>query len=429
MMRRVVLAGAVVLVGAIALAAGAGNQPSTARPAATAFAVAMTSTPPGATASVPQLPSSHPSGDAPTPLPTVSSPPTASASVGPSGAPVPSRTTATNVYAGAGAGMFSAAVAAFPPRVYVPDEAHGTLVVIDPKTYRILSRSNVGASPEHVTPDWDLQRLYVEAAFGGRITVISPATGRPIGRHLISGPYNLYFTVDGLMAIVVIDSRKSGAEYGGQKQLRFYDRRTWHLIKAVDVPHAGADHLDFSADGSFFLLSTEYTGWLVKVDVGSMRIVGSLHVGGNPIDVRLSPDGRVFYVANQGTNGVMIVDAVRLRKLGFLRTGRGAHGLAISRDARRLYVTNRVAGSLSVIDVARRRVIRTWHIGGSPDMIAVSPDGTELWISNRYGGTVSVVDSGTGRVIRIIRVGGRPHGLAYFPEPGRISLGHNGIYR
>ena len=42
---------------------------------------------------------------------------------------------------------------------------------------------------------------------------------------------------------------------------------------------------------------------------------------------------------------------------------------------------------------------------------------------------MSVVNSHTGRIIKVIRVGGRPHGLAYFPEPGTISLGHNGIYR
>jgi YVTN family beta-propeller protein len=359
----------------------------------------------------------------PSPLP---APVTTPKPGGPAAAPAGG---ARNIYAGAGLGMFSSAVAGFPPRVYVPDEATGTVIVIDPATYRILFRYPVGASPEHVTPDWDLQRLYVEASFGGRLTIIDPRSGRSVGHHAMPGPYNLYFTPDGRMAIVVIDSLLSGVEYGGQKQLRFYDRRTWRLIKSLDVPYAGADHLDFSPDGSYLLLSTEYTGRLVKVDVKRMAIVGVLNIGGNPIDVRLSADGRVFYVANQGTNGVSIVDGVRLRQLAFLRTGRGAHGMAISRDGRWLYVANRLAGSLSVIDFSTRKVIRTWHIGGSPDMIAVSPNGSRLWISNRFGGTVSVVDAHSGRVIKIIRVGGRPHGLAYFPEPGRFSLGHNGNYR
>ena len=62
-------------------------------------------------------------------------------------------------------------------------------------------------------------------------------------------------------------------------------------------------------------------------------------------------------------------------------------------------------------------------------MIQISPDGNELWVSNRFYGNVSVGNTSTGRLIHRIRTGKRPHGLAYFPQPGRYSLGHNGVYR
>jgi YVTN family beta-propeller protein len=103
--------------------------------------------------------------------------------------------------------------------------------------------------------------------------------------------------------------------------------------------------------------------------------------------------------------------------------------MAFSRDDRRLYVSNRLAGTISVLDPAERRLITSWKVGGSPDMIQISPDGNELWVSNRFDGNVSVVNTSTGRLIRRIRTGKSPHGLAYFPQPGRYSLGHNGVYR
>lgn len=349
--------------------------------------------------------------------------PTASAPA--SGDPSP---TPANVYAATGVGMFAPSVAGIPPRVYVPDEATGSLIVIDPTTYRIVHRYRVGVSPEHVTPDWDLGRLYVESVFSSRLTVIDPKTGRVTREISVPTPYNLYFSLDGRLAIDVVD-RTFGRGYSAGPQLYFYDRRTWKLIKALNVPWAGADHLDFTADGRFALLSTEYAGYLVKVDVQRMTVVTALDLGGSPTDVRLSPDGTVVYVANQGRGGVSIVDPVSMRQIAFIRTGRGAHGLAVSRDSRSLYVTNRLAGTLSVIDFATRRVVRTTRIGGTPDMIAVSADGSRLWISNRYNGTVVVVNAATGRVVRTIVVGGRPHGLAFFPQPGRLSLGHNGNYR
>jgi YVTN family beta-propeller protein len=74
-------------------------------------------------------------------------------------------------------------------------------------------------------------------------------------------------------------------------------------------------------------------------------------------------------------------------------------------------------------------VVDTWVVGGSPDMAAVSPDGSQLWVSNRFHGSVVVLNPETGEVIKVIPTGGNPHGLAFWPQPGSISLGHNGNMR
>ena len=62
-------------------------------------------------------------------------------------------------------------------------------------------------------------------------------------------------------------------------------------------------------------------------------------------------------------------------------------------------------------------------------MMDLSPDGRQLWVSERFDGVVAVVDTRTGAVLHTIPVGASPHGLTYFPNAGRISLGHNGVYR
>jgi YVTN family beta-propeller protein len=126
---------------------------------------------------------------------------------------------------------------------------------------------------------------------------------------------------------------------------------------------------------------------------------------------------------------VSIVDPIAMKEVDFLPTGRGAHGLQVSRDARSLYVSNRLEGSISVIDFAARQVTATWKIGGSPDMFQLSPDGHQLWASGRYHGEVYVVDTTTGALLHKIRTGAGTHGLCYFPNVGRFSVGHNGVYR
>jgi YVTN family beta-propeller protein len=327
---------------------------------------------------------------------------------------------ARNVYAAASTTRVSAGLAAIRPRVYVPNSNAGSVDVIDPRTLRVERRFAVGAMPQHITPSWDMRHLYVGNNAGNTLTRLDPRTGRIERTVPVRDPYNLYFTPGGRMAVVVAER---------DRRLDFRSPRTWRLIRSVQIPYAGADHLDFSADGRFLLVSTEFTGKVVRVSTKRPRITGVLDVGGLPVDVKLAPDGRVFYVANQGRGGVSIVDGRPLREVGFLRTGTGAHGLCISRDARSLYVSNRLAGSISVVDLATRRVRRTWRVGGSPDMLQVSPDGRRLWASNRFHASVSVVDTRSGRVVKRIRVSTGPHGLTYFPQPGRYSLGHNGVYR
>ncbi|MER5322246.1 YncE family protein [Streptosporangium roseum] len=150
-----------------------------------------------------------------------------------------------------------------------------------------------------------------------------------------------------------------------------------------------------------------------------------------PQDVKLSPDGTTFYVADMAKHGVWLVDAGKLRVTGFIRTGRGAHGLHVSRDSKVLYVSNSDAGSVTVVSFALRRPVDTWRVpgGGSPDMGGVSADGSRLWLSGRHDGVVYVFDTGDGRLIRKIDVGAGPHGLAVYPQPGRYSLGHTGVFR
>jgi YVTN family beta-propeller protein len=240
----------------------------------------------------------------------------------------------------------------------------------------------------------------------------------------VEDPYNMYFTPDGLHALVVAERLQ---------RLDFRDAHTMKLEHSLPVPCKGVDHMDFSADGRYLIASCEFAGAVLKVDVANQSVLGRLVLknGGMPQDVKLSPDGKVFYVADQVAGGVYMVDGETFRDLGFLPTGRGAHGLYVSRDSKFMYVSNRREGSISVVDLATRTVSRTWRIpgGGSPDMGGVSSDGKVLWLSGRYNSVVYALDTTTGAVIARVPVGRGPHGLSVFPQPGRYSLGHTGVFR
>ena len=62
-------------------------------------------------------------------------------------------------------------------------------------------------------------------------------------------------------------------------------------------------------------------------------------------------------------------------------------------------------------------------------MGGVSADGRLLWLSGRYDDVVYAIDTRSGRLAARIRVGRGPHGLCVYPQPGRYSLGHTGVFR
>jgi len=338
-----------------------------------------------------------------------------------SGAPQP-----FNAYEFTQANELADSVKDIPERVYVPNGESNTVTVIDPATFQILETFPVAKLPQHVVPDYSMQTLYVNNNVGNTLTPIVARTGERLPDIPIDDPYNLYFSPDGTKAIVMAERNN---------QVDFYDPNSWSLIKHLDIPHAGVNHAEFSPDGKTMIASCEFSGYLVRINLDTMELTGSLNIGGKPVDLKLSPDGSVVYNANETRDGISIVDwqSPEMKEVQFIPTGDGTHGLYPSRNGKQLYITNRLGGSISILDFATNQIVDEWSTGGpnesSPDMGGVSTDGTQFWISGRYNSEVYVIDTRTGDLITTIDVGKGPHGLAYFPQPGRFSMGHTGNYR
>ena len=330
-----------------------------------------------------------------------------------------------DLYAADHPNMLSPVVRDFIPRIYVPNTESNTVDVIDPATMKVVDHFKVGRQPQHVTPSWDMKTLWVLNDKGDSLTRIDPKTGK-IGQTIpVSDPYNMYYTPDGKYAIVVAEQRM---------RLEFYDAQTMKLAHELWVPCKGVDHMDFSPNGRYLIASCEFAGAVIKVDVEKQKLIGKLpvqHSGGMPQDVKLAPDGSVYYVADMHADGVHLIDGESFQQVGFIPTGKGAHGLYVSRDSKVLYVSNRGEGSISLIDLATRKVSAKWQIPtpASPDMGGVSSDGKVLWLAGRYNSEVYAIDTENGKLLARIPVGRGPHGLCVYPQPGRYSLGHTGIFR
>ncbi|OYY96237.1 MAG: hypothetical protein B7Y42_09615, partial [Polaromonas sp. 28-63-22] len=290
----------------------------------------------------------------------------AAVSVVPGMPPVPD---AKNLYSETGSDKMSKATAGALERIYVPNRGENTVSVIDPATLKVIDKFKVGVHPQHVVPSWDLQTLWVannaEGRTDGSLTPVDPKTGKPGKSVPVDDPYNMYFSPDGRLAIVVAEA---------YKRLDFRDPITMKLAYSIATPKCpGINHADFSIDGRFAVFTCEFGGALTKIDLVNRKVVDTIKLSpyfnrpdalaaiaapgkkptkipdpgqpgadicttpGMPQDVRASPDGKTFFIADMMADGVHVVDLDSFKQIGFLPTGVGAHGLYPSRDGKNLY--------------------------------------------------------------------------------------------
>ena len=190
------------------------------------------------------------------------------------------------------------------------------------------------------------------------------------------------------------------------------------LEHALSVPGCGGvDHMDFTADGRRALVSCEFAGRMIVVDLVREKVIKTipLRAGAMPQDVKLSPDGRTFYVADMASNGVWLIDAHRLRRERFQPTGLGR---ARPVPEPRLQAAVRLQprrgldhGDLVPHPQAGREVAapaaaaaRTWA--------ACRPTAACSGSSGRYDAEVYAISTRTGKLLHRIKVGNGPHGMA-----------------
>src|SRR5947199_4418804 len=168
----------------------------------------------------------------------------------------------------------------FLQRVYVPNTESNTVSVIDPTTYKVIETFQVGRQPQHVTPSYDMTKLWILNDKGNSLTAIDPATGKMGETVPVDDPYNMYYTPDGKYAIVVAEQLM---------RLMFREPKTMALKDSAWFNCKGIDHMDFSADGTYLIASCEFGDKIIKVDVPSHKQAGACELGPHtgPQDVKL----------------------------------------------------------------------------------------------------------------------------------------------
>lgn len=159
---------------------------------------------------------------------------------------------------------------------------------------------------------------------------------------------------------------------------------------------------------------------------GAERIVD---VGGQPIEVAVSPDGRFAAVTLAFTKepGLAIVDLRSGSVHKRVAVGPAPFGVAFTAGGKRLLVSGgEQEGTLHVLETAGFTSIRVVTIGLVPRAVIAARGGAHAWIALNAEERVVRVDLRSGRITRTLRTPQLPDRLAQSPDGKRLLVLHGG---
>ena len=309
--------------------------------------------------------------------------------------------------------------------VYVTSEISGDLSVIDPATFKVVSRIHLGKRPRGIHASPDGRTIYV--ALSG-----SPPEGPDVDESTLPPPDK---SADGIGVYDVAQNKLMKIMQGGSDPENFavsHDGKTLYVsnedasgVSFVDVAqgkvtttiHTGdePEGVAVTPDGKLVYSTSEDEGTLSVIDPEQRKLLKTFKIGRRPRNIVFMPDGKHGYANAENDGAVDLFDAIKNEKRQTIQLGQRGQikpmGLALSPDGSRLCVTTGRGGKVFVIDTATNQAITSIDAGKRPWGIALSPDGKTIFTANGPSNDVSVIDANSQRVITKISVPGGPWGV------------------
>lgn len=271
-----------------------------------------------------------------------------------------------------------------------------TLVIVDPKTLKVVAKAPSGDDPHEVVAASDGKSAYISNYGGGSLNtltivdLVGQKTTGTIDLGALRGPHGLdfaggkvWFTAEAAKAIGSYDPAKAKIDWimgTGQD-------RTHMIIVTPDLKK---------------MYTTNVNGPSVSIIEKSARAPGGpLQGGRNDMkDDKKGPPpggGRGGPTGTPGGNWDQTVIPV----------GRGAEGFDVSPNGKELWTANAQDGTVTIIDLESKKVTQTLDakVPGS-NRLKFTPDGKYVFISSLSGAGIAVLDALTHKEVKRFQSGG-----------------------
>ena len=310
---------------------------------------------------------------------------------------------------GPSSGLINPQGIAFNPatkKVYVVDQAHGAVDVIDTIGQAVHSIP-VGAAPVSIAVDSASGKAYVTNAGDGTVTILDGASNQilatvPVGAH----PYSI--AANALTGMVYVSHT-------------FSDKTT-----VLDgATHAVTQLVTGSID-RIAIDSAANTAWLLAYEGGNItRVEGARHAlskteaGKHAWGMALNEVTHMLYVARMGTGDAIALDGT---SHSIMPAGRTPCAVAVNPTSNAIIVANYADGTVTILDGGTGSVTATIPVGEHPQALAVDALRNLVYVANTFSNTVTIINGQQRRAVGTVPAGRAPYALAVDPGSSRLYV-------
>ena len=268
-----------------------------------------------------------------------------------------------------GTGGSPSGVAVTSDKVYVTNQAAGTMTVYKKSDNSVLATVPVGASPSAVVVNSAGTRAYVANSTANTVTVINTANYAVVATVKVGiNPSSLALTPDGTRLLVT--------NTGSNSVTKINTATNGVTTLSVAVGKAPSS-IAVSADSAYAYVanSTDNTVTVITLSYNATKTITG--VGTSPTGVAVG--GGKVYVSNLD-GMIAVVSAATNTVTGQVAVGAPVRSLALSADGATLFAATR-SDTVVAVDVATSAVVSTVTTDPTPDTVstpalAVAADGT-----------------------------------------------------
>jgi len=239
--------------------------------------------------------------------------------------------------------------------IFVSNEKSNNLIVIDPKTYKVIKDIKVSRRPRDMHFSADRSKLYVACGDDDVIDILDVAKLEVIGR-IPTGPSPETFAIDEAKRRIYVAN-----EEGSSLSIIDMDQN----ITVFEVPTgAEPEGVLVSEDGGTVYVTSEVGDLIHAIDAEGGYVTQDVVVGTRPRRFAATPDRKELWVTTELSGEVYVIDREKFTvtgKIEFLPPGMRKTdvtpvGLTMTKNGKTAYVTLGHAPHVAVVDVATRNV-------------------------------------------------------------------------